>query len=101
MGSENTFWRRASTVVGVTVLAMTAILAGTFAPSLAQEAKSKAKEPAKSKETAKPKDVPAAPASDYGLAQVREINKQIAVVWKDKNLSPSPVASDSEWCRRL
>lgn len=75
---------------------MTAILAGTFAPlSMAQEPKSKTRESSKSK------DAQAAASSDHGLAQVREINQQIAAVWKDNNFSPSPLASDNEWCRRV
>jgi hypothetical protein len=40
-------------------------------------------------------------ANDYGLPQVRMINEQIARVWKDNNLSPSPPATDGEWCRRV
>src|SRR5205085_12589385 len=92
MGGEKTFRRRTSTL-----LALTAILAGSFAPlSLAQEAKSKTKESA-----TKAKDAQSAPAADYGLAQVREINNQISTVWKEKGLSASPPASGSEWCRRV
>lgn len=38
---------------------------------------------------------------DYGLAQVRAVNEQISKVWKDENLTPSPPATDGEWCRRV
>src|SRR5437016_6159028 len=40
-------------------------------------------------------------AADYGVPQVKAINEQIARVWKDNQLSPSPQASDGEWCRRV
>jgi hypothetical protein len=39
--------------------------------------------------------------TDHGIAQVGEINKQIRQVWLDNQMSPSPPASDHEWCRRL
>ncbi|MCA9267138.1 MAG: DUF1549 domain-containing protein [Planctomycetales bacterium] len=44
---------------------------------------------------------PVTSAPDYNLAQVRLINEQIAQVWKDYGMSPSPAASDGEWCRRV
>lgn len=40
-------------------------------------------------------------AKDFGLPQVRMINQEISQVWKDNSLTPSPVAPDGEWCRRL
>jgi hypothetical protein len=47
---------------------------------------------------------PAAKPSDpqhYGIAQVKFINDQIAGVWADAGLQPSPDATDGEWCRRV
>jgi uncharacterized protein DUF1549/uncharacterized protein DUF1553 len=45
---------------------------------------------------------PTAPAiQTYGLAQVQKINEMIRQVWMDNQISPSPPASDSEWCRRV
>jgi hypothetical protein len=38
---------------------------------------------------------------DYGLAQVRQINDEIRRVWTDHQMSPSPAATDGEWCRRV
>ena len=38
---------------------------------------------------------------DYNLPQVRQINQDIRQVWTDNNLSPSPPATDGEWCRRV
>jgi hypothetical protein len=40
-------------------------------------------------------------ANDFGLPQVKFINEQIAAVWKDHGLTPSPYATDGEWCRRV
>ncbi len=37
----------------------------------------------------------------YGIPQVKFINDQIAAVWKDAGLQPSPDATDGEWCRRV
>lgn len=51
--------------------------------------------------------VPAAPASkdsaqaDYGIPQVKFINEQIRKGWQENGLSPSPQATDQEWCRRV
>jgi len=39
--------------------------------------------------------------ADYGMPQVRFTNEQIRTVWSDYKLSPSPVATDGEWCRRV
>ena len=38
---------------------------------------------------------------DYGLPQVRRINQEVRQVWTDHGLSPSPPATDGEWCRRV
>ena len=32
---------------------------------------------------------------------VKEINRQIAAVWSEYGIKPSPAATDGEWCRRL
>ena len=40
-------------------------------------------------------------ADDFGIAQVRFINEQIAAAWADSELAPSAPATDGEWCRRL
>jgi len=53
---------------------------------------------AKAKES-KPKE--SAAAADYGIPQVKVINEHIARVWKDNQLTPSPPATDGEWCRRV
>ncbi len=37
----------------------------------------------------------------YGIPQVKFINEQVAAVWADAGLQPSPEASDGEWCRRV
>lgn len=92
MDFKNTLRRRCSAL-----LALAAIFVAPFAPfATAQDAKPKSRETTK----AKAKDANA-PNADYGIPQIREINQQIAAVWKDNNLTPSPEASDSEWCRRL
>lgn len=38
---------------------------------------------------------------DYGMPQVKFINEQIRQVWTDNQLTPSPPATDGEWCRRV
>jgi hypothetical protein len=38
---------------------------------------------------------------DFGLPQVRTINQQLRQGWSESELSPSPAASDGEYCRRL
>ena len=38
---------------------------------------------------------------DYGLPQVRRINEEIRQVWADHRISPSPLATEGEWCRRV
>lgn len=39
--------------------------------------------------------------ADYGLPQVRFTNEQIRAVWSDYKMTPSPAATDGEWCRRV
>jgi hypothetical protein len=39
--------------------------------------------------------------TDYGYPQVAKINEQIRQVWSDNNMTPSPPATDGEWCRRV
>ncbi|MDP6722083.1 MAG: DUF1549 domain-containing protein, partial [Pirellulaceae bacterium] len=38
---------------------------------------------------------------DYGIPQVKEINRQIRAAWTDYELKPSARATDGEWCRRI
>ncbi|MEM8865984.1 MAG: DUF1549 and DUF1553 domain-containing protein [Planctomycetota bacterium] len=40
-------------------------------------------------------------ASDSSPSQVALINREIAAAWADQRLSPSPTATDGEWCRRV
>ena len=40
-------------------------------------------------------------ADAFGIKQVQYINDQIATAWVDAGLQPSPIATDSEWCRRV
>lgn len=42
----------------------------------------------------------AAPA-DHGIPQVAQINTLIRQGWTENELSPSPAATDTEWCRRV
>ncbi|MDX1945393.1 MAG: DUF1549 domain-containing protein [Pirellulaceae bacterium] len=37
----------------------------------------------------------------YGLPQVERVNQEIRQVWVDNQMTPSPVATDGEWCRRV
>ena len=39
--------------------------------------------------------------NDFGFPQVGKINEEIRSVWRDNEMSPSPAASDGEWCRRV
>ena len=39
--------------------------------------------------------------NSYGISQVAYINELIRQGWTEHGLSPSPPASDSEWCRRV
>lgn len=41
-----------------------------------------------------------APTYDQ-IPQVKEINKQIKIVWDEYEIKPSPRATDGEWCRRV
>ena len=61
------------------------------APAKAAPAKAAAAKPAKEE----------AAAPDYNVPQVKMINEEIRKVWTDNQLSPSPPASDGEWCRRV
>ncbi|WP_425616976.1 DUF1549 domain-containing protein [Anatilimnocola sp. NA78] len=40
-------------------------------------------------------------SADYNIPQVKYINEQIRQVWKDNEMTPSPMATDGEWCRRV
>ena len=40
-------------------------------------------------------------AEHYGIPQVRFINEQITAGWSDADVTPSPEATDGEWCRRV
>ena len=40
-------------------------------------------------------------AYDYGIRQVREINRNIRQGWQDYEITPSAPAGDGEWCRRV
>ena len=39
--------------------------------------------------------------NSYGISQVAYINELLRKGWTEHGLSPSPPASDSEWCRRV
>ncbi len=41
------------------------------------------------------------PAQDFGIPQVAMINRQIEQSWIDNEVTPSSVATDGEYCRRL
>jgi hypothetical protein len=43
----------------------------------------------------------AAGPDDFGIPQVRSINELVAAGWKAAGVSPSPAATDGEWCRRV
>jgi hypothetical protein len=51
----------------------------------------------------KPADIkPAVPAKNtYGISQVAYINEMIRKGWVDNKVTPSPFATDGEWCRRV
>lgn len=40
-------------------------------------------------------------AQTSDIAQVAEINRQVAAVWKEYEIRPSAAAADGEWCRRV
>ena len=40
-------------------------------------------------------------APDFGIPQVQYINSMIRQGWADNGLTPSPAATDAEWCRRV
>lgn len=50
---------------------------------------------------ARPAKTKVEPAQDYNIPQVKYINEEIGKVWKDNQLTPSPTATDGEWCRRV
>lgn len=64
-------------------------------------------QPAKASVTSKEKVDPKAKhgmppaAPDFGILQIKLINEQIRQGWQAHQLSPSPTATDGEWCRRL
>jgi hypothetical protein len=60
-------------------------------PSATTDAKADAKE--------EPARRGAAPT--YGIAQVAKINEETHRVWADNQITPSPPATDVEWCRRV
>jgi hypothetical protein len=76
-------------------------LVSAFAIVLACGSPALAQSEAASKGTAKEPTVRAPLAPDYDVAQVKRINEEIRRVWADNKLSPSPQATDSEWCRRV
>lgn len=43
----------------------------------------------------------AKPATGYGIPQVMKIDEGIRQVWVDNNMTPSPPATEAEWCRRV
>jgi len=67
--------------------------ATTSATPAADAAKPEAAKPGTKKAAGK--------ASSYGIPQVEFINDQIHQGWEAHSFSPSPVATDGEWCRRL
>lgn len=40
-------------------------------------------------------------AADFNIPQVRTTNEHIRAVWSDFNMTPSPPATEGEWCRRV
>jgi hypothetical protein len=40
-------------------------------------------------------------ANSYGIPQVEAINELARKSWTDHHLTPSPVATDGQWCRRV
>lgn len=40
-------------------------------------------------------------ANSYGLPQVAAINELVRKTWADHKLTPSPAATDGQWCRRV
>ena len=89
-------------LIGSLVLAVS-LLAGGGAVAAPQVKTQPAKTSATPKEKLDPKGkhgIPA-PAPDYGVSQIKLINEQIRQGWQAHELSPSPTATDGEWCRRL
>lgn len=48
-----------------------------------------------------PAAAPVKGPNTYGFSQVEYINELIRKGWADHEMSPSPVATDGEWCRRV
>jgi hypothetical protein len=44
---------------------------------------------------------PAKALEDFGIRQTGEINRQVQESWQANSVSPSPAATDAEWCRRV
>jgi hypothetical protein len=40
-------------------------------------------------------------ANSYGIPQVEAINELVRKSWADHHLTPSPAATDGQWCRRV
>jgi hypothetical protein len=40
-------------------------------------------------------------ANSYGIPQVEAVNELVRKSWADHHLTPSPVATDGQWCRRV
>jgi hypothetical protein len=80
---------------------ITAAIVAVFTSAAIAQDDSAAKETAAKEPAAKEPTVKAPLASDYGVPQVKRINEEIRRVWADHKLSPSPQATDGEWCRRV
>ena len=74
-------------------------LAVVPAPAAPGDAPANVDTKAKSNGSSPPKHAPVIP--DYGLPQVARINEEIRQVWTDNGMTPSPPATDGEWCRRV
>ncbi len=71
-------------------------LSATIVAATAENDKTKGGSPAR------PVSTPARLAGNsYGISQVAYINELLRKGWTEHGLSPSPPASDSEWCRRV
>ena len=57
--------------------------------------------PSQKSEAAKKRTVSRRGGPAFGIEQVARINELVRRSWADHKLSPSPKASDSEWCRRV
>jgi hypothetical protein len=80
-----------------TVLALSLLLLGSTPASAAEEAEA---DPVASADTTSPRvPDPASASSDADV--IGYINQLIRQGWKDNGVSPSKVATDGEWCRRV